>query len=94
MELKRFNDLGATLTFFALAVLVAAIMWALSASGNLTIPGHKVSSWFEQAAFIAAYAALAGAMVDAIRFVARIVWRREPKANLDVTKIIRRHHFA
>ena len=94
MELQRFNYLGATLTFFALAVLVAAVMWALTASGNLVIPGHTVSSWFEQAAFIAAYAALAGAMVDAIRLLARVVWRQQPKANPDVTKIIRRHHFA
>ena len=81
MELKRFSNLGATLTFFTLAVVVAAGMLALTASGQLVIPGHTVSSWFEQSAFVAAYATLAGAMVDAIRLLARILWRREPKAN-------------
>ena len=74
MKLTYFKGLGVTLAFFMPAAVFAACVWALAATGQLSVQGS--SNWTEQAALLVGYAVIAGLMVDACRLALSALWRR------------------
>ena len=63
-----------TIAFFAAAVGISVVMWAMEAAGYELIPGQQVENWVTQGAFTVAYALLSGFLVDSIRWVTTAVW--------------------
>ena len=63
-----------SIAFFAAAVGITVIMWAMEAAGYELIPGQQVENWFSQGLFTVAYALLSGFLVDSIRWVTTAVW--------------------
>ena len=85
------NLLSVTIAFFLGGGLVSMVFYVLVQLGFLTEPGYRVDDWLALGMAIASFAALSGLIVDAMRFLATVVWRGKPPYRLKLRKILREH---
>ena len=74
MNLNYFKRMGATICFFLMAVLYAAVIWGLALAGHEAVAGQSSNSLITQIASFVGYAVLAGLMVDLSRLMLSALW--------------------
>ena len=85
------QHLGVTLAFAASASLIVALLFVLDAAGaggNLT---RGVDNWLAVGRSIVGTAALAGIIVDALRWIGARHWPTDRKVRLPFKKIIKQN---
>ena len=80
--------LGVTGAFSLGSIAVTLVLALVPGVGESSYTGTDVSDWFDVGARLLAYAVLFGLVVDAIRFAARILWRRKPGFAPSLTDLV------
>lgn len=88
---RLFNRFGVTLWFFSGSLACSTAMYLSLLVLDLPAAALGADFWLLTAARISAFGALSGLMVDALRFVASIVWPAKRPFPLDAGDFLSRN---
>lgn len=74
--------MATSIAFPLAAVVITAVLWAVSLTGYELVPGHRVENWLAQGTFTASYALLGGFLVDTVRWLTAVAWRPARSRNI------------